>query len=56
MYQNEKSDDAENEISILTFVDLSDIGVSEMTPHIDFNFFITLFCVDIFQYLGDLLV
>ena len=52
----EKSDRAENEIFILTFVDLSYVGVSEMTPHIDFNFFITFFCVDFFQYLEDLLL
>ena len=52
----EKSDCSENEIYILTFVHLSYVGVSEMTPHIEFNFFITLFCVDFFQYLEDLLV
>ena len=52
----EKRDRAENEISILTFVDFSYIGVSEMTPHIDFNFLITLFCVDFLQYHEDLLL
>ena len=52
----EKSDRAENEIYILTFVDLSYVGVSEMRPHIDFNFFITLFCVDFLQYFEDLLL
>ena len=52
----EKTERAENEIYILTFVDLSYVGVSEMTPHIDFNFFIILFFIYFFQYLEDLLL
>ena len=52
----EKTERVKNEIYILTFVDLGYVGVSEMTPHVDFNFFITLFFIYFFQYLEDLLL